>query len=211
MERQLLRHSGQTASSCPSRTSSAKAITYLLLGGLALAQALWSRGTRASPSQGMHLLRQEPLGTAALGLLAAGMICYGAHRCLESVVGPVRTKSQQLEALHRVARVTGGLSYFGFAVLALMFMSSRQRSGDSQSPLFANRLMHHPLGNTLLAIVGGVLVGIGVAYLYDLVSGRFRESYELSGDGIAARVAVAMVAIYGIGARAIFFCSAARS
>lgn len=183
----------------------AKSVIYLLIGGFALDQAFWNHSTRSSPTQAMHLLRQQPLGAAALGLLAAGLFCYGLHRCLESVVGPVRTKSRLLETLHRVGRLVGGISYLGFGVLAVEFMLSRNRSGHSKTPIFAGRLLHHTLGNTLLASIGAVLVGIGVKYFYDICSGRFRQSYELDHSTKAIDLTIAIGAIYGIFARGVFF------
>lgn len=183
----------------------AKAVIYLLIGGFALDQAFWNHSTRSSPTQAMHLLRQQPLGAAALGLLAAGMFCYGLHRCLESVVGPVKTKSRVLETLHRLGRFAGGLGYLGFGFLAVEFMLSRNRSGNSKTPIFATRLLHHTLGNTLLAAIGAILVGIGVKYFYDVCSGRYRESYDLPRAAKSADRAIRIGAIYGIFSRGVFF------
>lgn len=184
---------------------SAKAVIYFLIGAFALDQVFWNHSTRSSPTQAMHLLRQQPLGAAALGFLAAGMFCYGLHRCLESVVGPVKTKSRALETLHRLGRFGGGLCYLGFGFIAVEFMLSRNRSGNSKTPIFASRLLHHTLGNTLLAVIGAVLVGVGVIYFYDILSGRYRESYDLEGAAEKADRAIRTCAVYGIFSRGVFF------
>lgn len=182
-----------------------KSLIYLLIGGLALSEALWSRNTRSSPTQAMHLLRQQPLGAAAVGLLAAGMFCYGLHRSIESVVGPVQTKSKWIEALHRLGRATGGFCYLGLAAVAVEFMFSRGRSGDSDTPTVAHHLMQHTLGNTLLAVIGAVLVGVGASYFYDVFSGSYRQSYVLNRTARNADLAIRISAIYGIAARGVFF------
>ena len=183
----------------------AKAVIYLLIGALALVQDLWSHPTRSSPTQAMHLLRQQPLGAVALGLLAVGMFCYGLHRCLEAVVGPVKTEARSVEILQRVGRFSGGLGYLGFGVLAVEFMLWRNRSGSSDSPGLANWLIHHPLGNALLAVIGVILGAVGLKYFYDSWSGRFQESYELEHLSENAGRVIWICAGYGIFARGVFF------
>ncbi len=183
----------------------AKSLIYVLLGGLTFYEAIWNRGARASPTQAMHLLRQQPLGALALGLLAAGMFCYGLHRAIESVVGPVKTTSRLSETFLRLGRLSDGVCYLGFGALALEFMFSRSRSGASKTPFLAHRLLQHPWGNTLLVAVGVVLIGIGVKYFYDVFSGRFRESYDLDRIARKAEGAIRFGAIYGLIALAVFF------
>jgi uncharacterized protein DUF1206 len=183
----------------------AKAVIYLLIGGYALDQAFWNHSTRSGPTQAMHLLRQQPLGAAALGLLAAGMFCYGLHRCLESVVGPVKTDSRLVETLNRLGRFTGGLGYLGLGSLAVEFMLSRNRSGASETPTFAKGLMHHTLGNALLTVIGAILVATGVKQVWDILNGRYQESYDLERPAKEAERAIQVCAIYGIFARGAFF------
>ncbi|MGH7935741.1 MAG: DUF1206 domain-containing protein, partial [Chthoniobacterales bacterium] len=100
----------------------AKASIYLLIGGIAFYEAVRRRGAHSSPSQAMHLLRLQPFGTVALGILAAGMCCYGLHRCIDALLGPVRSRSHLLEMLHRLGRIAGGSCYLGLAALAVSYL-----------------------------------------------------------------------------------------
>ncbi|HEY2799506.1 MAG TPA: DUF1206 domain-containing protein [Chthoniobacterales bacterium] len=184
----------------------AKALIYLLIGGIALYEAVRRLGAHSSPSQAMRLLRLQPLGTVALGILAVGMCCYGLHRSLEAILGPVRTKSHLLETFHRLGRLGGGCCYLGFAALAVEFLFSRNHSGGSQTPpKVAGLLMQHSLGNSLITTVGAVLAIVGVKYFFDALSGRYRRSYALDRPSRALALAVHLGAIFGICARGVFF------
>lgn len=183
----------------------AKALIYLLIGGIALYEATRRLGAHSSPSQAMHLLRLQPLGGAILALLAAGMCCYGLHRCLEAILGPVRTKSHLLETFHRLGRLVGGGCYLGLAASSVEFVFSRTHTGDSQTPRLAGQLMQHSLGNSLIVAVGAVLVFVGTKCFFDALSGRYRRSYELERPSKPVAFIVHIGAIYGICARGVFF------
>lgn len=153
----------------------AKAIVYLLVGGIAFYEAVGRHRAQSSPTQAMHLLRLQPLGIVGLGVLAAGMCCYGLQSAIEAALGPVRTKSYLLEACHRVGRLSGGLAYLGFAALAVRFMV-RERSANSGGPFLAGRAMQYPLGNSAVVVIGVILIGVGIKYFYDALSGRYHRS-----------------------------------
>lgn len=181
-----------------------KATVYLLIGGMAFYEAVGRQRTQTSPTQAMHLLRLQPLGVVGLGVLAAGMCCYGVHRVIEAGFGPVRTKSYFPEACHRLGRLSGGLAYLGFAVLPVRFML-RQHSANSKTPHLAGRMMQLPLGNSAIVIIGVILFGIGVKYFYDALSRRYQRSYDLNRTHKSVQRAVEVAALYGICSRGLFF------
>jgi hypothetical protein len=182
----------------------AKAVIYFLIGAIALYEAIRQRSAQSSPTQAMHLLRDQTFGILFLSVLAAGMICYGGHRCIEAVLGPVTTKSRILECFHRLGRVTGGLAYLGFAALAVSYIW-RNHSGNSNGPMLAGKAMHYPFGNSFLIALGAILAIVGVLYFFDALSGRYRRSYKLPKTTRGLRPAVQMGAIYGICSRGLFF------
>jgi hypothetical protein len=183
----------------------AKALVYLLLGAIALYDALHQRHAESGPTGMMHLLRREWPGPVLLAVLAAGMTCYGIHRCVESVLGPVRTEHWPLEVFHRIGRLGGGGTYLGLAALASDFLIRGDRSGQSQTPALAGHVMRYTLGNSLLVAIGAVLALIGIKYGYDAASRRYRRSFDLGRKGKATRIAVDAIAVFGILARSIFF------
>lgn len=183
----------------------AKALIYFFIGGVGLYEALRRQSAHSSPGHAMHLLRLQPLGTLALALLAVGMCCYGAHRCIEAFWGPVGTKSLLLEASHRTGRLCGGCAYLGFAALAIDYVISNH-SGNSSGPYLAGKVMSYPLGNTLITIIGLCIFGAGIRFFYDALSGRYRKSYKLSKKHSYFAWIVSGGAVFGICSRALFFC-----
>ena len=182
-----------------------KALVYGLLGSFALSDAIARTHSHAGAMETMHLLRAYLPGTVTLALLAAGTCCYGIHRAVESVLGPVRTDSHLMEVFHRLGRFGGGLAYLGLTVLALEFVFSRHRSSQSHTVSLAARVMRLPLGNSILVIIGAILTGIGIKYSYDALSTRYRRSFELGHANHALEIAAELVAAFGICARALFF------
>lgn|GEM_PF-4672609 len=62
----------------------ARGIVYLMIGGYALLAAIGS-GTRTAGNRGVLIaLLSQPPGRALLGLLGAGLLCFGLWRALQA-------------------------------------------------------------------------------------------------------------------------------
>lgn len=66
----------------------ARAVIYLIVGGLALEVAVRGRSSAQADSQGaLHEIARQPTGPFLLSLLAAGFVAYAAWRLAQAVAG----------------------------------------------------------------------------------------------------------------------------
>jgi hypothetical protein len=193
----------------------ARAVVYLVVGGLILDIAASGRGPAPADSEGAFAeIRRQPAGREILALLAVGLAAYAVWRFLEACSR--RPRGQQISRWTRGGWFAISAVYLGLCVSVVQLMAgASEKEGPAQHPSsFATSVLHLFLGPLLLGLiattvaVGGIALvvwGIRHDYAKSLETGRMskltRNVAEWSGIiGNASRgVAVALVAwsLYG--------------
>jgi len=88
----------------------ARAVTYGVIGALALAIALGAGTGGAAPDQAgaLALIARAPLGRAALVLICAGLLAYAVWKLTEGIRGGSGEGEGQPKPWDRVSNVAGG-------------------------------------------------------------------------------------------------------
>lgn len=146
-----------------------RGLVFLVLGLLALSLAFGSQA-RADHTGALRALSDRPFGEPLLLVLAVGFAGYGTYLLLSAAVGHRSEDHRTAMRLKDGAKavVYGALSFTTFAFLA------RGGGGDATRSRTAD-LMSRTGGRTLVAIVGLVVLGIGV---YLVVKGLRRKHAE---------------------------------
>ena len=138
----------------------ARGVVYIVLGYLAL--------TTASAAQDggdavFDLLRDVPLGTLVLWLMAIGLLAYASFKFISAIGDVQRRGSDPKGLMKRVGDGASGVAHTILAIAACQYATGSSRgssSGSQGSQQVAGSILEMPLGELLIGVVGlGFLVG----------------------------------------------------
>lgn len=179
----------------------ARGVVYLLMGLLAV---LVARGAPAEVDQKGALAQvvAHPYGELVVAVMAAGFAGYALWRLSEALVG-VSGEGRGLGP--RVRSLVRGLVYAGLAVSAVALLRGSRTSQATQQQGLTARTMEQPGGRWLVAAVGVVILGVGVALVVEGVRLRFMRYFPAGALSPALRHAVRVLGAVGTVARGAVF------
>ena len=185
----------------------ARAITYGVIGGLALAMALGAGTMGATPNQqgALALIARSALGRAALVLICAGFLAYALWKLAQGIFGrgPEGGGSPALQ--DRVANLAGGVVYVGFFLLAIRVLSGSSGNSAAQPRHATAGILGWPGGELIVGIGGATLIAISLYQLYDAVRGKFAKGVKTQRMGPTERRLFMLIGYIGLAARAVVF------
>ncbi len=180
----------------------AKGVVYATIGLLAMLEALGMGGKTASPDGAMQSIGSRPLGGFLLVLLSAGLFGYAAWKVVQGVMDPDGRGSDAHGLVRRVSYVGSGAIH---GLLAYTAAQSVFGAEDSSEDAMAASAMafQPPVGRILVAVVGIVVVGVGLYQLYAAYKAKFRGELALGRMGEAREVWTTLLGRIGTAARAV--------
>ncbi len=163
----------------------AKGAVYIVVGLLA-AMAAFGRGGKTTDTRGaLATIVAQPFGRVLLGTVAVGLAGYAIWRFVQAGVDAEHKGSDAKGMAVRIGYAISGLIHAGLAFTAMQLVvgsesGSRRGSGDSASQDWTARLLDQPFGPWLVALLGAVIIGIGLAQLFKAYTAKFREKLKLS-------------------------------
>lgn len=187
----------------------AKGVVYVMVGGLAAAAA-FGRGGETTGSRGaLQAVLEQPFGQVLLGIVAFGLACYAAWQFIRAVEDPENEGSDGKAIAKRVGFFISGVIHVGLVIAAVRMVvgsgGGGDGSGDSGAQGWTATLMSYPLGQWLVAIVGLIIAGYGVAQLIRAYKADLDSQLVLSGMSAAARQWIRRVCRFGMAARGVVF------
>jgi hypothetical protein len=151
-------------------------LLHLVLAWIAIQIVLGRRGD-ASSEGAMTQLRQQPLGEVLLWIMAIGLFTLTIWQAVEATLG--RDQPSRDGRLRRRFTSAGrAIVYFTLGLLAIgVATRSTSSSGEGEETLSA-RLMDVPFGRVLVAVVGAVVISVGVAQIVKGVKQNFTEDLD---------------------------------
>ena len=189
---------------------SARAVIYLIVGGLALEVAVRGQSSAQADGDGaLQVIARQPSGPFLLSVLAAGFVAYAGWRLVQAVAGKPGHKGGI--DWQRIAWGWSGALYLGLCseAVSLIVGSSSGGSASHPEPVVAS-VARWPLGPELLGLLalglasGGAALAIwGALHDYKnlLDAGRLgpwfgaARSVGIAGD-VARGLLVILVAAY---------------
>ena len=156
-------------------------VVHLLVAWLAL-QLAWGGGSGESADQAGALatLAEQPLGRPLLWLLAVGLVALAAWQAAEVLRWRSRLSSSgdaRKKAVEKTVKaVAKAVLYAALAVLAVRTATGGGGSGGQQQ---AAGVFGWPAGRWLVALIGLVVIGVGVYLVHKGVSKRFLQEVDL--------------------------------
>jgi hypothetical protein len=182
----------------------ARGILYLLIGLVAILVAVGS--SREADQQGaLQLLAGKPYGVVLLWLLAIGFAAYSLWRLSEAAFG---VTGEGDGAGPRLKSLVRALAYAFFAYLTIQVISGTQGSQSKQQQDLTAKMMHHAYGQWLVAVVGLIVVAVGLLLVSEGIRRKFLKFLQLSGLSRRARRVVEWLGVIGTTARGAVFALA---
>lgn len=168
-------------------------VVHLVIAWLAVQLAFGDREGSASSSGAVNELAQQPFGQVLVWAVAVGMLLLVVWQGIEAISGhrdedgATRTGKRLLSVGKAIVYGAIGLSAFRVATGS---GSSGQKS-EKQTDSLTARLMDLPAGQLVVAAVGLVIVGIGVAFAVRAWTEKFAK--HLSAEGKSGDTGTAYV------------------
>ncbi len=180
----------------------AKGVVYATIGLLAMLEALGMGGKTASPDGAMRSIGSQPFGGLLLVLLSVGLFGYAAWKVVQGVMDPDDRGSDAHGVVRRVCYVGSGAIH---GLLAFTAAQSVFGAEDSSEDAMAASAMAYqpPIGRILVAVVGVIVIGVGLYQLYAAYKAKFRGELALGRMGGAREVWTTLLGRIGTAARAV--------
>ena len=164
----------------------AKGAVYIVVGLLAAMAAFGAGGKTTDTRGALATIVTQPFGRVLLGAVAVGLVGYAIWRLVQAGVDAEHKGSEAKGSAIRIGYAISGLVHASLAFTAMQLVlgsesgSSRRGGGDSAPQDWTARLMGQPFGQWLVALLGAVIIGIGLSQLYKAYTAKFREKLKLS-------------------------------
>ena len=175
---------------------------YLLIGLIAILVAVGHSGRQPNQEGALQLLAGKPYGSISLWLLGIGFAGYALWRLSEAafgVAGEGNGAGARLKSLAR-AVVYAFLAYLTFQVINHSAPNETRKQQDVTASV-----MRHSGGQWLVAIVGLIVVIVGVMLMAEGLRRRFMKYLMTSRMSVEVRRVVERLGQIGVTARGIVF------
>jgi hypothetical protein len=185
----------------------ARAVTYGVVGGLALALAFGAGTDGTAPNQqgALALVARAPLGLVALIVIAAGLLAYAVWKFSQAVRGRGPEGGGGPSLWDRVGNFFGGAAYLVFFALAVRVLVGRAGNASTATEHAAAGVLSWPGGRWLVGTSGAILIAVSLYQIYDALSGRFAAQSKTGEMSARGRRAFMWLGRVGLTARALVF------
>jgi hypothetical protein len=185
----------------------ARAITYGIIGSLALAIALGVGTMGTSPNQegALVLIAHTPVGRPAMVVICAGLLAYAIWKFTQAVFGYGPEGGGGAGPKDRIANLAGGVVYLGFLVVAILALVGSSGNSSSEPRHAATGVLGWPGGQILIGIAGAVLIAISLYQVYDAIRGGYARDSKTDQMNPSEHGVFMVLGRVGLTARALVF------
>jgi hypothetical protein len=185
----------------------ARALTYGVVGGIAMALAVGTGSAPTAPNQqgALALIARAPLGRVAVAVAAAGLLAYALWKLGQAAFGRGPEGGGDPDVKDRIANAAGGVVYLGFFAVAVRILLGSSSSGSGDPSNAAAGVLGWPGGSVIVAVAGAVLIAISLYQVYDACRGGFAKDSKLGEMSPGERRTFMLLGHVGLAARALVF------
>ena len=182
----------------------ARGVVYVVIGVLALKLALGDGGKATNQQGALQTIAKQPLGTVLLIMVAVGLAGYASWRLLRAAIG--RGPDGADDTKERIDGLVSGIGYAGLCLTAVKILAGSGGGGGASNPDKATGgVLSWPGGTWLVAIVGVIIVGVGLEQGYKAVKKKFLENSKTGEMSHRVRQGFTALGVAGHLARMVVF------
>lgn len=176
-------------------------LVHLLLAYTAIRLALGDRDHKASQQGAISDLAQTGAGATGLVVVAVGFGALVVWQVWEAASGH-RDEDGAKRVLKRVSSAVRAVVYGALGMVALQKAFTSGSSGGGTDSM-TRQVMKAPGGQTLVGVVGLVVVGVGVYLVYHGVTRKFRKRLDAGAAQRDRRTAIETLGMVGYVAKGV--------
>lgn len=155
----------------------ASGVLHLLMAWIAVRIAWSNGGGSADQSGALGDLADQPGGRVLLWVVVAGFVLLAVWHLTEAVTGSPGAVAKD-RAFDAVSDTAKAIMFVALAWAAYKFASGGSSSSGQGTRDFTGTLMEQPFGRVLVAVVGLVILGVGVYHGYKGWTEGFRDDLQ---------------------------------
>ncbi|GAA4059995.1 DUF1206 domain-containing protein [Agromyces indicus] len=137
----------------------------------------------------MQQVASWPFGMVLLWVIALGLFGLGVWQIAEAFL--VHEADTKKKWGYRIKYAGTAIAYLSIGVTALVYALGGRSNSDQSSQTLSAQLLATPGGVFLLVLVGLVIAGVGVAFVYRGATRQFEKRMMLPGSGTARKGIIA--------------------
>jgi hypothetical protein len=180
----------------------ARGLVYGIIGVLALKLALGDGGTATNQQGALKTIADRPFGKTLLVLVAIGLAGYALWRLTRAAVG--HGAEQRDSGSDRVAALASGIVYGILCVTAVKIITDAGTGSGTPKETTAG-VLGWSGGTVLVAIAGGILIGVAAYQAYKGLAKKFLEDAKTGEMSYGVEKGYTALGVFGHVARAVIF------
>ena len=182
----------------------AKGTIFIIVGFLAAYSAFTASAADDGTTSAMRHIEELPFGQILLIIVAVGLVFHALWRFIQAFMDTENRGSDAKGYIARVIYAIIGLIYIGLAFSAVKIVLDVQ-SGGTKTQNWTAWLLAQFFGQWLVAIVGAVIIAVGIYQFYRAYTAKFREKLLLEEMSEIEKTWATYIGRIGFAARGVIF------
>lgn len=146
---------------------------YLIIGVMAVAAAFGGGRNPSGTKDALKAVFAQPLGTALVALIAAGLLCFSVWRGAQSIFDADRIGFDGPAFRKRMVQFLSGIIYLSLAGSAITLIMGYKLKDDGQNARdWTSYLMSLPAGRVIILIIGIAVICAGFRFIWKSWTGE---------------------------------------
>ncbi|MEI5582754.1 MULTISPECIES: DUF1206 domain-containing protein [unclassified Agromyces] len=163
-------------------------IVHIVIGAIAISVAQGGGG-EADQGGAMQQVASWPFGLVLLWVIGLGLFALALWQIAEAFL--VQESDTKRKWGYRVKYLGTAVAYIAIGVTALVYAVGGSSNSDQSSETFSGQLLATPGGVFLLVLIGLIVLGVGVAFVYRGAKRKFEKHLMLPGSGTTRKGIIA--------------------
>ncbi|HSD84240.1 MAG TPA: DUF1206 domain-containing protein [Anaerolineae bacterium] len=183
---------------------------YGVIGLLALQLVAGSGGKLTDTEGAIVAIGGTPLGGILLYVILAGLVIYGLWGLIRALVDPLHKGTDAKGIIERVGYAISGISYLILGLVTFGLITGRAPAASSgaqtaQAQQITGTILSKPWGAWVVVLVSLMVVGAGLAQIYQGLRPHFEQQYRPYALNLYRRKWIIRLGRLGVTARGVVF------
>lgn len=185
----------------------AKGLVYFIVGLLAAQAAFGTGGETTNTSGALEAIVTQPFGKFLLIIVTIGLVGYAFWRFVQTILDPEHSgeKVNAQQIAKRLGYAFSAIAYLSLAVTAIKLIIGLSSSDSDSVEDWTIYFLNQPFGRWLVLLLGLTVIIVGIAFLYQAYTGKFRRYFKLAQMSLTEEIWAVRLGRLGIAARGIVF------